>query len=102
MKSYAWKVNFLLKIYGNLCVSCRQNVSGELGHCRIADSKWARRKYKLFIHSVINLMPQCHHCNSYSNRSWGRWSEIKIDEWEQFLERHKKIARFDNGEINGK
>jgi len=98
MKNYDRKVYLVTERHGWQCVSCKRVMAGELGHCRIGNSKWARKKYPLFIDSIANLMPQCNHCNSYAARSYGRWPEHRVAKWQMFLERHPRMAAMLNGE----
>ena len=99
MKNYNRKVYLVTERHGWQCVSCKKAMAGELGHCRIGNSKWARKKYPLFIDSIENLMPQCNYCNSYADRSYGRWPEYRVMEWEKIFENDPKRADFANGEM---
>ena len=70
----------------------------EVHHARIHNSKWARKKYPLFIDSLFNLRPVSHSFHM-ENPSCGKWSEKRVESIERGLQRHKIHAIIVNGGI---
>ena len=101
MKNYVNKFNYLECKYGSLCPIAKEQ--GEIArvdalHHRHHQTKWARKKFPLFIDSMFNLMPVN---NAYHliRGSYGRISELQAMKYEMFLQRHPKIAAFVNGDF---
>jgi hypothetical protein len=69
----------------------------DLHHAGIHNSKVNRKKYPLFIHSLMNLK-LINHKYHMENGSWGKISYLEADKRERFLERHPLIAKFVNME----
>jgi hypothetical protein len=66
-------------------------------HHRAHRTKWARRRFPLFIDSVWNLMAVAHDWHM-RYPSFGKISWLEAERREQFLERHPAIARAVNME----
>jgi hypothetical protein len=66
-------------------------------HHRLHNTKVNKKKYPLFLNSMLNLMPVC---NMYhlTNPSYGKITDYQADKYERFLERHPKICAFVNGD----
>jgi hypothetical protein len=64
-------------------------------HHLMSKSKWAKRKYPLLIHSLLNLVLL--HDKCHLNKVGGlRMSPYNADKREQFLQKHPRITRFLN------
>ncbi len=66
-------------------------------HHRLSRSKWAKKKFPLFIDSVWNLMAVNHDWHM-KWPGFGRISFIEANDREAFLERHPAIAQAVNFE----
>ena len=64
-------------------------------HHRCHNTKTNKKKYPLFIDSLLNLLPVN---NSYHlvNGSWGRISDLQAEKYQRFLEKHSKCCKFVN------
>ena len=66
-------------------------------HHRCHRTKWAIKKFPLFINSVWNLVAVCH----WAHMQWGSYGKIswlEAERREAFLKRHSMIARAVNME----
>jgi len=64
-------------------------------HHRCSDTKNNCKKFPLFIHSLLNLIP-LHHGFHMNNKSWKCINTYQASKYEAFLQRHKRIAKFVN------
>jgi hypothetical protein len=61
------------------------------------NTKVNRKRYPLFIDSLLNLMPVSSHYH-LKNPSYGKIMDRQAEKYERFLERHPKICEFVNGD----
>ena len=102
MKNYEEKFNFLIRKYGIRCPIAAEkggqvDIVTDLHHlCH--NTKWRRKKFPLFIDSILNLRPVSnkHHL---ANGSWGKISDTKAEKYERFLNKHPGISNFVNNPI---
>lgn len=98
--NYQRKMHYLSRRNGGHCVIAEAHGAWapitDLHH-RHARSKWARRKFPLFIDSLWNLLPVN---NKWHLRygSFARISKYEAEKRERFLERHPMIAKAVNME----
>lgn len=104
MDNYESKLNYLLehqkRKIGSMfkCPACGGVMRADdrsMQH-RAADSKWRRKKFPLFLNSVLNICIINLWCNVSSHRSFGRINDYWAEKLERFLERHPRIAYWVN------
>jgi hypothetical protein len=64
----------------------------ELHHARVHASKWAKKKWPLFIDSLANLLGVDHGMHM-ERPGFGKWPESRVDAFERGLQRHPEHAR---------
>jgi len=69
----------------------------ELHHARAHNTKANRKRWPLFIDSMLNLTAVSRMHTMFP--SYGKISDIECWKYEKFLRRHPKIAKYVNGEI---
>lgn len=69
----------------------------QLHHAGVHNTKVNRKKYPLFLHSLMNLKLVNHNLHMQFG-SWGKISDIEAEKRERFLERHPLICKFVNME----
>lgn len=99
MKYYREKWEYLISKHSRFCPIAWQQEdilipATELHHLA-HQTKWRRKKYPLFIDSLLNLRP-VNNAWHLSNPSWGKISDFQAKKWERFLKRHKKACVFVN------
>lgn len=99
------KFSFLAELYSWRCPIAMHHKQlarvEDLHHAAIHNTKWARKKYPNFIHSVFNLMP-VNNAWHIRHTSFGKWKEVVVVAFEMFLQNHKDINEWANnpeGEI---
>ena len=105
MKNYEQKFKYLANRQNWLCPIGlkkygRKDPVHDLHHRICHNTKLNRKKYPLFIDSMLNLQP-VNHDNHLNNPSWGgvRNGERIAERWERFLERHPRLYFFVNGDF---
>ena len=109
MKHYRAKLLYLLNHQGrreklmafNECPACKKGMLYDdisMQHCA-ANHDWRRKKYPLFIDSILNLKLIHLICNTYKHRSFGRISDYNAERYEKFLQRHPGIAAWVNNPV---
>ena len=99
MLYYEEKVEYLVNHYGPICPIAyekkgRTDRVGELHHM-LHNTKVNRKRFPLFINSLINLRP----VSSVYHKlwpSWGKISDLQAMKYEKFLQKHKRICKFVN------
>ena len=97
MDNYEDKLLYLLTHQKHECPICEHwlGLSQPIDlHHQFSNTKWGKKKYPLFINSVLNLVAvhsECHlnHCSL-------RITDYNANRYEKFLECHKKSAIFVN------
>ena len=64
-------------------------------HHRVNNSKWRRKKYPLFINSLLNLVLLHNTCHLKMGR-FLQLTDYRANKIELFLQKHKKIAEWVN------
>jgi len=64
-------------------------------HHKLHNTKVNRKKYPLFIHSILNLVGVFNALHLVRG-SWGRITDIEAQKYEDFLIRHPNICNFVN------
>ncbi len=100
MKNYQAKFEYLARKQGYRCPIglikyLRDDRPQELHHTKVHNTKIARKKFPLFIDSVLNLTA-VNHTNHMNNPSWGISTDYICEKYERFLERHPKICNWVN------
>ena len=99
MKAYPEKFMYLAERIGwSCCIASHYgeaDIVTDLHHYRIHNLKWVRKKYPLFVDSLLNLMP-VNNAWHLQHGSFGKIPEIDVAKYERFLERHPKIAKWVN------
>jgi len=106
MKNAEAKIIYLLKHQSrtnrllpvNDCPACNKEMvvnDMTFQHCA-SNHLWRRKKFPLFIDSILNLKLICLDCNVYKHRSFGKISDYRAERYEKFLERHPRIADWVN------
>ncbi len=109
MKNAKTKTIYLLNHQGrsedlvafNECPACNKGMLYDdisIQHCT-ANHDWRRKKYPLFIDSILNLKLIHRSCNTTSHRSFGRISDYNAERYEEFLQRHPLICQWVNNPI---
>lgn len=102
--NYWRKLGYLSDHQKGMCAICkskniqydiRQLIVYDLHHAGIHNTKVNRKKYPLFIHSLMNLK-MVRHSLHMQYPCFGKISYLEADKRERFLERHPLIARFVN------
>lgn len=69
----------------------------QVHHARVHDSRWARRRFPLFIDSIFNCVlvdPGAHQ----EHGGWGHWPIRKVEWYERRLAANPRMARWANRE----
>ena len=68
-------------------------------HHKLHNTKVNRKKYPLFIHSLLNLVAVNHDMHM-AHPSYAKISNLQAGKYEAFLKRHPKIYEFVNGNFD--
>lgn len=101
---YLWKKLYLMRKYNYICpIAKSEGVvislnyhNTDLHHYRIHNTKGNRKKYPLFIDSILNLMPVSHYWHLKRGGFGERWGPARAAQAELFLKRHKLISKWVN------
>lgn len=99
MKNYEEKFKYLSQRCKGICPIGVEKYGTvdrvtELHHL-LHNTRIHRRKYPLFIDSMLNLMPVAHK-NHMAWPSYGKIFDYQAKRYEDFLEKHPKIAKMVN------
>lgn len=96
--NYNIKKEYLLKRQYFLCpidgISLSGNNNSDLHH-KCHNTKWRRKKFPLFLNSLLNLVA-VDHLSHMQNPSAFKIHDIQAEKYEKFLERHPKISEWVN------
>ena len=97
--NYEQKWIYLITKYGVGCPIALERGNRAAGvedlHHLCHPSEWRRKAYPLFLNSLLNLRPVNHGWHLRFG-SWGKIHDMKAQQYERFLERYPKVAKFVN------
>lgn len=102
MINYETKVELLFKIQKMRCPVCNKYVrfdNIDLHH-KMRNTTGNRKNYPNLINSILNLELVHDECHIYKHGLCGNMSDIEATKYERFLNKHKKINKYLNGNIN--
>jgi len=96
--NYPEKLMYLYKHQNHKCDICNRIISFNQSldlHHKFSNTKWGKKKYPLFINSLLNLslVHGACHLNKVGRL---RITDYNANRYELFLKRHKKISDFVN------
>lgn len=101
MINYAEKMQYLYKHQEYKCLICGQFLTIQEGldlHHKYSNTKHGKRKYPLFINSLLNL--SLLHSTCHLNKCGGlRITDYNASRYERFLEKHKNISEWLNNPL---
>ena len=98
MKNYEAKFNYLFRRQGGMCAIAYEYESIAMPtdlHHRCHNTKWRRKKFPLFLDSMLNLVGVSNHYH-LKHPSWGKISDRRAGQYEMFLQTHPGICEFVN------
>jgi len=101
MDNYLSKMSYLIKHQKNYCAISGKTIYDtsviDLHH-RSHNEKWRRKRFPLFLNSILNLQA-VDHVEHLQNGSANKIHDLKAEQYEKFLERHPSISEFVNNPI---
>jgi hypothetical protein len=100
MINYEGKLVFLARRKNWMCpiaASMGRPAQAQELHHKCHNTRINRKKYPLFIDSLLNLLA-VNHSYHMIKPSWAKITDYQAGKYEAFLRRHPKIAMFVNGE----
>ena len=98
MRNYINKFYYLIDKQNHRCAISGELLQSSNGidlHHLCHNTSWRRKKFPLFLNSLLNLRA-VDHLQHLSNGSALKISDMKAEQYEDFLKRHPKISEWVN------